>query len=304
MKPLACALSCVMLLCPSARAAEDDGPASPRDANAEQRVSVSLTNRAGLVDAPFVTTAFPEVSGFGDALTLGAAVRWPALGWVRARLPISFVRLDFPAGAQVSETALANLELKLEHPLELDTSTRLSFSVAFVAPSAEHGPKAALLDNRALALADALSGGRDSALFTPGVTGLRLGASVTQALFPFDLRASLDLALLARISDASLPEETQAHALGIVPVLDLKAAWWAASWFGVSLGGALITEPLRVREPARERDRSRRLQIVLEPGIHFRLGRHVVLGVDAGVPVGGNLGGDAWSVGLVGGVGF
>ena len=121
---------------------------------------------------------------------------------------------------------------------------------------------------------------------------------------PFEFRASLDLPLLVRISDASLPEETETHPIGILPALDLQAAWWITSWFGASLGAGLITEPLRVQEPTLERDRKRRLQPVVEPGLHAELGKHVALGLDASIPVGGNLGGDAWSIGLQGRVAF
>jgi hypothetical protein len=86
--------------------------------------------------------------------------------------------------------------------------------------------------------------------------------------------------------------------------LDLRAAWWITSSFGAALGGALILEPWRVQEPALEADRERRLQAVVEPSLHLRLSGDASLGLDASVPLGGNLGGDAWSVALRGRWGF
>lgn len=291
------ALGLVMLLSASGRAAEHDWPAAPRPTPADERVSFSVSQRSGLVDAPFFTTPFPKVSGFGTVLTGSAALRISSLGWLRLRLPVSLVRLDLPATAQVSETALGNLELGLEHRLPLRPSTHLGLIGALLAPSAQHGSHAALLDNRALALGSALSGGKDAALLTPGVTGLRLAGSVEHSLHPFELRARLEVAVLARVSDASLPEETATHPMALLPVLDLRAAWWATSWFAVSFGAGLVAEPLRAQEPTLKADRDRRIQAFVEPGLQVRLGRHVVLGLEALVPVAGTLGGDAWSVG-------
>jgi hypothetical protein len=285
-----------MLLGASGEAAEHDWP-PPLGDDEQARVALSLTNRAGLVQAPFVTPAFPEVSGFGSVLTGSAAVRVSPIGWLRLSLPLSIVRLDFPAGAQVSETAFGNLELALEHALELRRSTRLALSAALLAPSAGHGDRAALLGNRALALGNALNGGKDAALLTPGVTGLRLWAGVEHSARPFEFRASLDLPLLVRISSASLPDATQTRPLGILPAIELEAAWWVTSWLAASLGAGLVAEALRVQEPALERDRNQRLQPVAELGLHFRLGPKVALVLDASLPVGGSLGGDAWSVG-------
>jgi hypothetical protein len=294
----------VILLSASGRAAEHDWPAPPRAIDAEERVSLSLTARAGLAEAPFVTAAFPEVSGFGTVLTGAAAVElWP-MGWLRLRVPVSLVRLDFPAGAQVSETALGNLELGLEHSLKLRPTTRVGFLAALLAPFAEEGSRTALLKNRALALASAVSGGKDTAHFTPGVTGLHLGGSLEHSRYPFAFRASLDVPLLVRISDAGLPEHTEIHSFGMLPALDLSAACWITPWFGASFGAGLITEPLRVQEPTLERDRDRRLQPVVEPGLHLQLGEHAALGLDASIPVAGSLGGDAFGFGLQGRLGF
>jgi hypothetical protein len=110
--------------------------------------------------------------------------------------------------------------------------------------------------------------------------------------------------VLVRVSDASLPEETETHPLGLLPAVELQAGYRITSWFGASLGASLVTEPLRVQEPTLESDRSRRVQPVVEPGLTARLGRHVALGLDASVPLGGNLGGDAWSIGTHARFGF
>jgi hypothetical protein len=299
------AFAMAMLVSVSARATEHAWPPPPHakgadTKDADARVSLSILNRAGLAQAPFFTSAFPEVSGFAAVLTGTAAVRFPKLGWLRLRLPVTFARLDFPAGAQVAETALGNLELGLEHELQAAPATRLGFVGALLAPSAQHGPETALLENRALALGSALNGGKDSALLTPGVTGLRLAASVEHTHHSLELRASLDLPLLARISDASLPEETATHPIGILPTLDLRAAYWLTSWLAASLGASLVTEPLRVQEPVLEADRKRRVQPVVEPGFQARLGQHVTLGLDGSIP----LGTDAWSIGFLARVGF
>jgi hypothetical protein len=302
--PFARFFALVSLLCANVRAAEHDWPASPRAEGAEERISLAVSTRAGLVEAPFVTSAFPEVSGFGMVLTGSAAVQFSSIGWLRLKLPVSVVRLDFPAGAQVSEAALGNLELGLEHSLELRPSTRVGFLAGVLAPSAEHGSRTSLLGNRALALASALSAGKDSASLTPGVIGLRLAGSVEHSHHPFAFRASLDVPLLVRISDASLPEHTETHAIGVLPSLNLGAAWWITSSFGVSLGAGLITEPWRVQEPTLERDRNRRVQPVVEPGLHLRLGEYVTLGLNAIIPVAGALGGDAFGIGLHGRLGF
>lgn len=302
MTPLhrACALSLSLLLTTSARATEHDWPAPPPARAAEPRVSFSLTNRAGLVEAPFVTAAFPEISGFATVLTPAAAVHVTSLGWLHAKLPITYVRLDFPAGAQVGEVAAGNLELAFEHHVKLHRSTRLALLAALLAPTADHGPETSLLDNRTLALGSALNGGKDSFLLTPGVTGLRLGASVGRWHHPFQFRAGLDVPLLLRLSEASLPADAETHAFGVTPALDLDVAWWMSSWFGASLGAALVMEAVRVQEPARGRERDQRLQPILEPSLHFQLGQHVRLALDASVPVGGALGGDTWSIGLMG----
>jgi len=303
--PFARAFGFVILLGASARAAGDDWPAPRQPDYTPSRAAISLGQRAGVVDeAPFATTAFPEVSGFGMLLTGAAAVQLSPLGRLSARWPISFVRLDFPAGAQVAEAAPGNLELGIEHRLELRASSRIGLRAAFVAPTAEHGPETSLLANRALALGNALSGGKDSALLTPGVTGLRLGASAEHSHGPWWFRAGLDVPVLVRLSDASLPEDADTHSIGVLPAIDLQGALWITSWLGVALGGRLVTEPLRVQEPARERDRKQRLQPVAEPSVHALVSRHVALALDASLPVGGALGGEAWSIGVHGRLGF
>lgn len=291
------ALTLALLLTTSAHATEHDWPAKPRTQGDEPRVSFSLSNRTGIAKAPFVTGAFPEVSGFASVFTPAAGVRLFPYAWLYAQLPITYVRLDFPAGAQVGEAAIGNLELALEHGIELRPTSRLGLLAAFLAPTANHGPEKSLLDNRALALAGAINGPENSSLLMPGAMGLRFGASIEHPQGPFQFRASLDVPLLIRISHASLPEDTMTHTFGVTPVLGLKAAWWTKSWFGASLGAAVIAEAVRLQEPSRDGDRSQRLQPIVQPSLHFQLGHRIRLNLDGNVPVGGALGGNAWSIG-------
>lgn len=273
-------------------------------AERDERVTASLETRAGLVEAPFVTPPFPSVSGFATVLTGAAELRLEQAGWLGLRLPISFVRLDFPARAQVSETAFGNVELSWRRPLELDRSRRLALRAGLLLPSAEHGPETALMKNRALALASALNGGQQSWLLTPGVTGLLLETGLEQTRGSFDLHARLALPVLVRVSEASLPPETETHAWGLLPALELGATWWAKPWLGPSLRVGLVSEPFRVQEPMRESARQRRLQLAIDPAVQARFGERVTLGLEASIPVAGNLGGNAWSIALSGQVGF
>lgn len=292
-------VSLIFALPRNARAAEHDWPAGFSLAETTPRLSLWVSNRAGLAQAPFFTPAFPNVSGFASVLTLGAAVRLSSLQCLRLRLPVTVARLDFPARAQVAETALGNVELAFEQTVALPTATRIGLVGALVIPSASHGPAQALLDNRVLALGNAVNGVQDSALMTPGVSGVRLAGSFEHWHEPFELRARFELPLLVRISTASLPTEAKTQTIGILPSLELRAAVWLARWFGASLGAALVTEPFRLQEPTREGERERRVQVLVEPAFFFRVGQHVTLGLDGSVPVGGNLGGKAWGVGTL-----
>src|SRR5690606_13753549 len=142
-----------------AAAVEHDAPEARHTAPGE-RLSLALSTRVGGARAPFVTAALPEVSGFAMTLRGAAAVALGARDRLHLSAPVAVAWLDFPAGAMVTETVLGNLELGLEHRERLGARTRLGLRAAWLAPTAGHGPEASLLDNRALALASALSGGR------------------------------------------------------------------------------------------------------------------------------------------------
>jgi len=290
----------VLLAAGSARAAEHDWPLAPRARELNPRFSFSLRDQSGVGTAPLVTRAFPEASGFATVLTGTAAMHFSSFGWLRLRLPVSYVRLDFPAGAQVGETSLGNLEIAAEHTVALASATRLGLVLGVLAPSAQGGPAVSLLDNRALALANAIQGNRDALLLTPGVTGLRLSASLEHSHPPFDFRASVDLPVLVRISDAELPDESRTSSLGLLPALDVRGAWWFTGGAGASLGAALLAEPARVQEPDRESDRAQRLQPVVSPGLHLQVGQRLALSLGGTIPVAGALGGEAWGIDLQG----
>ncbi len=198
MKRLAVALLIALATkTPALRAAESP----PHRRSAE----LSLSNRAGLVTAPFVTAALPKVSGFADLLVARAALRLSNVGWLHLEAPLAIVALDFPAGAQVSELALGNVELGFTQHFQLGDQARFELLASLLAPTAEHGPERSLLKLRALALAAALSGGKRSASLTSGAIGTRWEATVSHEEGPLELRGTLEAALLARLSNAGLP---------------------------------------------------------------------------------------------------
>ncbi len=113
-------------------------------------------------------TVSPEVLPFQPQFALwsdGAAKR----RWIRlppgTRIDTSdMARVEQPAGAQVDEAAWGNPELYGEHQrifgapdrLHLRSAARLGLGLLL----AEHGPASSLMENRALAIADALDAAR------------------------------------------------------------------------------------------------------------------------------------------------
>ena len=166
--------------------------------------------------APYVTTAFPEVSGYAVVLRLDAELALgPALK-LGLRAPLVLARIEQPAGGLFGEAAWANPELSASlgqlwlarDGWQLLGATRLALGL----PLAEYDSSGSELSGRALALADASEGFSESELYTPGVLPIVLSESVTLKSSRFRFGAALKLPFLTRLSDAGLPRQSDTHA--------------------------------------------------------------------------------------------
>lgn len=243
------------------------------------RLQLSLRVRIGAAVAPFDTPALSKVeSEFTQARLLVLAGQYlidrrRALG---ARLPVAASTVMLPAGSYADDKALGNPELFIEDrgltasrgPLR----ARAALRVAVGLPLAQHGSTTSLLENRALALSDALDGWRNPELYTAGVLPLTASGrlALSRARFGVDLEAKLPLAI--RLHDASLPDEARTRPLGFTPHLRLGGTWSALPWLALGAAAhAVIRAPAPVAPPPGGR-RASAFQLGIEPRAAIALG--------------------------------
>jgi len=302
---LALALGLALLEQVSVARAQDQAPrvdpAPPLlvgDEDALGRAGLSVHQRIGEGMAPFYTTAFPTASARdGEAATTVIAGRVqlePEL-WIGVRVPVVATRVEQPAGVRLDEAAWGNPELYGEHQRVFGPPDRLHLrSIARLAlglPLAEHGTASSLMENRALAIADALAGWGERELYTPGVLPVTASGRVDVVLSPWVFSAGAKLPILVRVSDADLPEETTKRALGFAPLVEARATVWPWRSFGASLGGHVVIDALAAAEAPRRVGSGGIVQPVLEPRLLVPIHSHFLLVADFVVPLGGPLGG-------------
>ncbi len=261
-------------------------------AQPEQSITLSAEVIGGVATAPFYSDNLPEAAGHGGVFVLGGswrATRGLSLG---LSLPAVSINVRQPAGSYVNEAAWGNPLLWAEQRWTFDRfQTWLRFGVG--APLAEHGPDRLLYENRALVIADAISGWQDRELFAAGFVPapLTLGAAYEHGIFRFD--SSLELVPMLRLHDASLaPEKTNDFAFSGI----LAAGGFVnpLAWFGAGLHAHLVVDAA----PQADSPNQETLQPVLRPELEFRIGEHVALRTDVFVPIAGSLGGDTVGVGV------
>ena len=268
------------------------------DEGALGRAGLAVHQRIGEVTTPFYTTAFPQASARdGQATTTviaGHLQLAPAL-WIGVRVPIAATRVEQPAGAHLDEAAWGNPELYGEHHTAFGSPDRVHLRstarLALGLPVAEHGPASSLMENRALAIADALEGWAERELFTPGVLPVTASGRLDLVRSPWVFSAGAKLPLLVRVSEADLSEESTTRALGFAPLVEARATVWPWRSFGASLGGHAVIDAIAATEPARRVGPTGIVQLVLEPRLLFPIRSHFLLIADFVVPVGGPLGG-------------
>jgi hypothetical protein len=272
-------------------------PSSERDAVGA--AGLSLRVRAGVTTAPFATVAFPETSGHGMIVMMSGYGRALPGTWIGARVPIALMSVRQPAGSYVDEAAWGNPELYLEREWLRQDGSAVSIAartrLAVGLPWAEHGSRAGLMENRALAMADALEGFRDRELFLPGFVPLGMAGQLTLSTTRWVFGAHAKLPLFFRVSDADLSPSTETRALGVTPVFGLRAQAWVSSRLGLSLDGHAV---FNARAPRVDRGEGSGVQPSLQPSLLWRVAAGRLAGADLLVPVGGPLGGSTVAAGV------
>lgn len=266
-------------------------------------VQLSLDSQIGTSSAPYVTSEFPKVRGYGAVVRVGAEYRLTPNLELGARAAVALMRVEQPAGALYAEAAWANPELSIEvlHPLLTDDDTELSLSprLAVGLPLAEHESVQSQLEGRALALANAFEGFGEPELFTPGVLPVTPSVRLRLCDERWRFMATVKVPVLFRVSEASLPPESGTRSVGFLPVLELSARFQPWRWFALGLSPRLSWRALPPW-----RDHQGTVQPLLGATAEFQLRAAMVVAVVIRAPIAGPLGGSTLAGGLQIGASF
>lgn len=280
-----------------AAAEADDQPAPGRHAQdtsePSAHVSAWTSLRAGVVEARYPSATLGEVrseAGQARLFRLGAAARVARNAWVGAHVAYVWAGVEQPAGSYRAANVWGNPILfatlsqrdvapAIGATIDGDLSLSLGVPVA-----AERGAPYEQLDRRALAIADALEGMTNPEIFTPNVFPMAWGGTLVLPTRYLQLSLGLELPLLLRLSDATIPDGASSSAVGFIPNGHVHAAAWPWTWFGLSLGATLAWP---VAEPVYLSSRTGDPQVMLTPRLLFPLGALVLLTLDAAVAAGG-----------------
>jgi hypothetical protein len=235
-------------------------------------LGASVHARIGSITAPFYTTAQPIVRSELQATSLVLA------GWYRvapawtlgAHLPIASSSIQEPAGSYVADDTLGNVLVTGVYERRIRPSTIARASVALGAPLAGSGDAPSLVRNRVVAASDALDGWRSTELYQPGVVPFVLAGTLDEVRASWSARAAVELATLVRTSDADLDDPSR---VGLVPSIELEAAWRPRRWLTVGLGAHAVILAIPPIEPVRDAGRSGRVHLGIVPRVELARGR-------------------------------
>jgi hypothetical protein len=299
----------LVLLWPGAvAAAEPDARAAQVEATEPSIVLVEhdapgvvgghLDVHGGATTAPFAAPSLREVSGHAIVAVAGGYGRVAGPIWIGARLPLVLGSVRQPAGSYVDEAAWGNPEAFAEHRLQLRRrSVRLSAAtrLSIGAPLAGAGSDEGLLERRSLAIADALHGWSERALFAPATWPVTVSTRVTVDAGRWSAQASAKAPFFFRVADPPHRSGIDAAGVGFTPSLGLAGAAWVTRGFGVSLATHLVVDAV---PPLAWQDDPSPLQLSLQPGLHLRLGTHAWVRAELLAPIAGALAGDTLGGGL------
>ena len=255
-------------------------------------LDISLQLHGGATTAPFTATELPRVNGHGIALLFAARVRVQPLLYVGARVPLALINVGQPAGSYVAEAAWGNPELLVEREFSFEAGARSVFARARLAvgvPLAEHG-SAGLMENRALAVADALFAWRERELFVPGVVPVTPAGELAMPFDRWSAHAMVKLPVLIRVS-----EVTSTNAIGLTPVLALGAH--AAITRKLEASGG-VDGAFDLMRPVEWVGDGSRVQLSAHAGLVWRIAGGFRLGATFLLPLGGALGGETLAGGI------
>jgi hypothetical protein len=161
-------------------------------------------------------------------------------------------------------------------------------------PLATHD--AALLSNRALAIANGVDGLARPELFTPGTLPITSFANLRWASEPWRLEVEARLPLLVRTADADLPASTASpHAVGVAGVLVVGGWRRISRRLALAPTAQLFIDAVPGAEHVRSVSRVQDLELM---SLHVAIGARATLIVDLQTAFGGELGGSMFGLGL------
>ena len=277
---------------------------SARSASAEPPATwgVSTHVRIGSASAPFHTEAWSETSSELQArlIVFEGFYRLSSRLVLGSRLPLSLSDVRQPAGSYSNGRAIGNPELYVAWAIT-DGDVHASIRAGVGVPVAEHGSSSSLVLNRVVAIASALDGWRNPELYEPGVIPVTVSARVAIPPKPWGASLTAKIPVLIRVNDASLPDEANTRAIGIVPHIEARGTWKPLGWLEVGVASHVVFQIPAAVSPPEGSARAGIVQLGVGSGLAFQLGDHVSLSADVSAAIGGPLSG-TYSVGL--GVGF
>jgi hypothetical protein len=204
--------------------------------------------RIGVVDAPYPSTTLGEVrseAGQARLLRFGAAARVAPNVHVGAHAAYVFAGVEQPAGSYRAGSAWGNpmlfamlsgadLSDTIGSTIEGDLCLSIGAPVA-----AERADPYEQLDQRTLAIGNALEGMINPEIYTPNVLPMAVSGALILPRDYLQLRFGLELPMLVRLSDATLPSGASTSATGFIPNGELRVTAWPWHWLGLSLGSTV-----------------------------------------------------------------